>query len=32
MEEIVKNIEPTAKILYFIKPCINIKATETVEE
>lgn len=32
MEEIVKNIEPTAKILYFIKPCINIKATETTEE
>lgn len=31
MEEIIRNIEPTAKILYFIKPCINIKATDDVE-
>ena len=26
MEEIIENIKPTADILYFIKPAINIKA------
>jgi hypothetical protein len=26
MEEIIENIKPTANILYFIKPAINIKA------
>ena len=32
MEEIIENIEPTVEILYLIKPCINIKAMETVDE
>lgn len=31
MEEIIRNIEPTAGVLYFIKPCINIKATDSIE-
>ena len=28
MEEILQNIEPTAEVLFFIKPKINIKAAE----
>lgn len=28
MEEIVRLIEPTVDILYFVKPKINIKATD----
>ncbi len=28
MEEIVKNIEPTVNILFFMKPKMNIKASE----
>jgi RNA-splicing ligase RtcB len=31
MDEIIKNIQDTAKILYFIKPEINIKATDSIE-
>lgn len=29
MDEIVENIKPTVDILYFIKPCINIKASDS---
>lgn len=32
MEEIIENIESTVEILYLIKPCINIKVMETVDE
>ena len=32
MEEIVKYIEPTVNILYFMKPMMNIKASDTKEE
>lgn len=28
MEEILQNIEPTAEVLFFIKPKINIKDAE----
>ena len=28
MDEIVRLIEPTVEILYFVRPRINIKATE----
>ena len=32
MEEIVKYIEPTVNILYFMKPMMNIKASDTKED
>lgn len=32
MEEIVKYIEPTVNILYFMRPMMNIKASDTKEE
>ena len=32
MEEIVKYIEPTVSILYFMKPMMNIKASDTKED
>lgn len=32
VEEIVKYIEPTVNILYFMKPMMNIKASDTKEE
>ena len=32
MEEIVRYIEPTVNILYFMKPMMNIKASDTKED